>query len=88
MTSFLDFYHGHGQRLNKEMFAAKEKIKQMEDEIKVIDDRLSELAPLGQTEETSFDDKYVQLLPRGGVLCLGGSQVSLLPKTLKELVSN
>ena len=59
MTSFMDFYHGHGQRLNKELFTAKEKIKEMEDEIKMIDDRLSELAPLGQTGETSYDDKYV-----------------------------
>lgn len=61
VTSFMDFYHGHGQRLNKELFATKEKIKKMEDEIKIIDDRLSELAPLGQTGETSYNDKYVKI---------------------------
>ena len=61
VTSFIDFYHGHGQMLNKELFTAKEKIKEMEDEIKMIDDRLSELNPLEQTEESSYDDKYVQI---------------------------
>eukprot|EP00112_Aurelia_sp_Birch-Aquarium-sp1_P013062 Seg2757.3 transcript_id=Seg2757.3/GoldUCD/mRNA.D3Y31 product="Protein F37C4.5" protein_id=Seg2757.3/GoldUCD/D3Y31 len=62
VTSFMDFYHGHGQRLNKELFATKEKIKEMEDEIKIIDDRLSELAPLRQTGETSYNDKQVSIL--------------------------
>ena len=58
----MDFYHGHGQRLNKELFAAKEKIKEMEDEIKIIDRQLYKLVViLGKTEETSYDDKYVQL---------------------------
>ena len=57
VTAFLEFYRDNSQRLNDEIFAANEKIKEMDEEIKKIDDRLKKLAPLGQTGETSYDDK-------------------------------
>lgn len=57
MTAFLDFYHGHSQRLNDEIFTASEMLKDTEEEINKIDDRLTDIAPLDSTGESSHEDK-------------------------------
>ena len=57
MTAFLEFYRGHSQRLNDGLFTANERLKDVEEEINKINDRLTDLAPLDSTGESSYEDK-------------------------------
>ena len=57
VTSFLEFFHSHCQRLNSQMFALKEEINQLKNEIAVIDERLQKLPSSGGVEGVTHIDR-------------------------------